>query len=115
MKTIMNKLMLAASLAIVLLCSGSCSNDEHDFYSTLYGTVSDSRSGDPVNAASIILSPGSKTTVSGSDGHYEFTDLEVEQYTITVQKDGYATNRKTVSAVSGESVRADIPLTPVDE
>jgi hypothetical protein len=48
--------------------------------------------------------------VSGDDGRFEFKDLEAVQYTITVQKTGYQTNRKTVTAVAGESVKADIPL-----
>lgn len=80
-------------------------------FSTIYGIVSDYETGEPVEAASAVLSPGGKTTVSGADGRYEFKDLDAGQYTITVQKAGYQTNRKTVTAVALESVPADIPLT----
>ena len=113
----MKKMLFAASLMVMLLMMGlsSCSGDEeYNFYSTLYGTVSDSESGSPVGAATIVLSPGGKTTVSEVDGRYEFADLDVMQYTVTVQKSGYVTNRKTVTLVSGESVRADIPMTPAE-
>ena len=111
----MKKMLFAVCLSILFIVGGSCSSSEHEFYSTLYGTVTDNSTGNPVNAATIILSPGGMTTISGQDGQYEFTDLDVMQYTVTVQKEGYLTNRKTVNAVSGESVRADIPLTPMSE
>ena len=95
----MKKILFAVCLSILFIVGSSCSSTEHEFYSTLYGTVTDNITGNPVNAATIILSPGGKTTISGSDGKYEFTDLDVMQYTVTVQKDGYLTNRKTVNAV----------------
>jgi DNA-binding winged helix-turn-helix (wHTH) protein len=59
----------------------------------------------------VVLSPGGKTKTTGSDGRYEFQDLDAAQYTITVQKNGYQTNRKTVTAVSDEKTEANIPLT----
>ena len=100
---------------VAIISLSSCSNDdEYNFYSTLYGTVSDSKSGNPINAATIVLNPSGKTTISGADGRYEFADLDVMQYMVTVQKDGYLTNRKTVTLVSGESVCADIPMTPAE-
>jgi hypothetical protein len=37
--------------------------------------------------------------------------LDAQQYTITVQKDGYSTNRKTVTVFAGEKTEASIPLT----
>ena len=80
---VMKKLSYTVLLTATLLAMGlsSCSgNDEYNFYSTLYGTVSDSESGNPINAATIVLSPGGKTTVSGADGRYEFSDLDVSVY-----------------------------------
>jgi hypothetical protein len=101
-------------LSAVLLTMISCSKDDRDLFSTIHGIVSDHETGDPIGAASIVLSPGGKATMSGADGRYEFTDLEVTQYTITVQKAGYHTNRKTVTAIAGESVPADIPMTKIE-
>lgn len=99
-------LSVVAAMAVMT----SCSKTEYDTDAELHGIVSVSGSGEPVNGATISLSPGGRTTVSGSDGQYQFDALDPGQYTITVQKDGYATNRKNVKAVSGESVRADITL-----
>jgi len=77
----------------------------------LYGVVNDSETGDLISGASVVLSPGGKTKTTGTDGRYEFLDLDPQQYTITVQKTGYQTNRKTVTAVVGEKTEANIPLT----
>lgn len=105
----MNKLLLIFSVMLIMLCS-SCSKTEHDLFATLHGVVSDHETGDPVANASVVLSPGGKTKTTGSDGHYEFNDLDPQQYTITVQKTGYQTNRKTITAVISEATEANIPL-----
>ena len=76
----------------------------------LFGTITDYSTGEPIDGADITLNPDGKSTKTGSDGRYEFKDLDIMQYTVMVQKEGYRTNRKTVTVISGESVRADIPL-----
>lgn len=96
---------------ILLLCS-SCGNDDNtNFYATLYGIISDHNTGELIPNATVVLSPGGKTKTTGTDGRYEFNDLDAKQYTMTVQKTGYQTNRKTIMALEGESVEANIPLT----
>ncbi|MDR1811082.1 MAG: carboxypeptidase-like regulatory domain-containing protein [Prevotella sp.] len=106
----MRKTTFLLGCALFLTMFSGCAKEEHNLFSTLYGVVSDHETGDPVSAATIVLSPGGKTTVSGNDGRYEFKDLDAVQYTIMVQKAGYQTNRKTITAIAGESVQADIPL-----
>ncbi|MCL2649467.1 MAG: carboxypeptidase-like regulatory domain-containing protein [Candidatus Azobacteroides sp.] len=108
----MKKVALAFSCIMMMILLSGCPNPDHETFATLYGIVSDNDTGDPIGAAAVVLSPGGKTTVSGSDGRYEFKNLDAQQYTITVQKSGYQSNRKTVTAVAGEPVQADIPLTP---
>ncbi|GHT49004.1 hypothetical protein AGMMS49982_01450 [Bacteroidia bacterium] len=98
-------------VALLMAVCASCSSTVPDIYATLYGVVSDSETSDPIANASVVLSPGGKSKTTGSDGRYEFNDLDATQYTITVQKTGYQTNRKTVSAVSAEQTEANIPLT----
>ncbi|MDR1226865.1 MAG: carboxypeptidase-like regulatory domain-containing protein [Prevotellaceae bacterium] len=102
--------MLGCTLLLIGAYSG-CSKDEHSIYATLYGVVNDHETAEPISGASVVLSPGGKTKTTGSDGSYEFLDLDAAQYTITVQKSGYSTNRKTVTAVSAEKTEANIPLT----
>lgn len=97
---------------ILMFALSDCSTTDHDLFSSIHGIVSNASTGEPVANAIINLSPGGRSTVSGNDGQFEFLELDPGQYTITVQCTGYATNRKTINAVSAESVRADIPLTP---
>ena len=110
----MNKVIICAGCVILMLFCSGCAKKEYDTYATLFGTVSDHETGDPIISASVVLAPGGKTTTTGSDGRYEFPDLDPQQYTITVQKSGYQTNRKTVTAVVGEKTEANIPLTKSD-
>lgn len=107
----MKKIVIFSTLLLFIMCC-SCKKTEHNMYAdALYGVVNDSETGDLISGASVVLSPGGKTKTTGTDGRYEFLDLDPQQYTITVQKTGYQTNRKTVTAVVGEKTEANIPLT----
>lgn len=88
----------------------SCSKEEYESFGDLYGTVTDSKTGDLLPNVTVILSPGGITKVTGTDGLFEFKELTPQQYTITVQKTGYNTNRKSISVIVGEKVEANITM-----
>ena len=101
---------LLVSLAMLMCFATSCVDPiVADVFGSISGTVIDMESGDPVPQATVTLSPTGKNTYTGNDGHFEFLDLDARQYTVTVQKTGYQTNRKTVTTVAGDNV--DISLT----
>ena len=65
----------------ILLLSVSCSveqpegtdnNTQQSSYGGISGIVSDRATGDPVSVVQLILQPSGKTTVTGSDGSYNF-------------------------------------------
>ena len=97
---------------ILLVCSiyQACTPDVA-LRGSIYGTVIDKEDGEPIRNAEISLSPGGKTTVVGSNGTYEFVDLEPRLYTVNVTADGYDYNSKTAKVVSGESTACDFHLT----
>lgn len=99
-------------LAIVFVFAMSCSKTEYDNFASLYGMVSDNATGDPIANASVVLSPGGATKTTGRNGLFEFSNLEPQQYTITVQKSGYQTNRKSATAVVGERIEVNVTLSP---
>lgn len=103
---------LLMACALLFCFSTSCTDDliEYDTYCTISGTVIDVETGDPIPQATITLSPSGKNTYTGSDGHFEFVDLDARQYTITVQKNGYTTNRKTVTTIAGGTLDVSITL-----
>lgn len=107
----MKKTAAILACAILLGMYSGCDKKEYDMFATLYGVIADSDTGNLITNASVVLSPGGKTKTTGTDGRFEFNDLDPQQYTITVQCTGYQTNRKTVTAVVGEETEANIPLT----
>lgn len=96
-------------LAILLLAS-ACSKTEYDIYSNVSGTVIDVDSGEPIAQATVTLTPGGLNAYADTDGHFDFKDLEAQQYTLRVQKTGYQANSKTVNAPSGETVNVSITM-----
>ncbi|MDR3187917.1 MAG: carboxypeptidase-like regulatory domain-containing protein [Prevotellaceae bacterium] len=107
----MKKTLFTISAALCLLAYAGCTKDTPSIYATLYGVVADSETAAAISGASVVLSPGGKSATTGADGRYEFADLDAQQYTITVQRSGYQTNRKTVTAVADERTEANIPMT----
>ena len=51
-----------------------------------------------------------KNTITKADGRFEFAEVDAVQYTITVMKAGYSTNRKLVNAIAGETVETTITM-----
>lgn len=99
-------------LALTLFLS--CKKEEYVSYGSIYGTVTDSKTGDLLPNTTVILSPGGITKITGNDGLFEYNDLAPQQYTITVQKTGYSTNRKTITVIVGEKVEANITMTAIE-
>ena len=95
-------------IALITLAT-SCEPVVYDTFCTISGTVIDLETGDPIQQATVTLSPTGYNTYTGDDGRFEYLDLDARQYTLTVQKTGYVTNRKTVTTVAGGVV--DINLT----
>ena len=69
---------------------------------SIYGTVVDADTHNPIQGVLLTLMPSSKNCYTGSDGSYQFEDLNKQQYTITAQMGGYRSDRKTVNLDAGE-------------
>lgn len=116
----MKKNSLLKELAFLLLCLAmfSCGkendngggNTPFENKGSIYGCVTDFATGEPVKNAIVQLQPSDETSLTDSDGHFEFLELEERQYTVTVQKTGYTTNRKTVTTIAGGVVNASLTL-----
>lgn len=107
----MKKILATLVLALTLLgITTSCTQTQYDIFSNIAGTVVDVDSGDPIGQVTVTLSPGGLNTYTGSDGHFDFVDIDAQQYTITVQKSGYESNRKTITAPAGETVNVSMTM-----
>ena len=90
----------------------SCTKDIVDTSGNLVGAVSDSRTGAFLSGVSVTTSPLGKTYTTGIDGKYEFRNLESQEYSISVSKNGYNSDKKTVFVQIGEDTNLDFQMTP---
>ena len=112
----MNKLYLMGySLVVVLLMAVSCAKEAEVLTGSIYGEVTDSQTGEPIQGVQISLTPGGVTTTTGSDGAYEFLNLDVAQYQLQAKKADYIAETKRVTVVVGKSVSCDMVLTPMQK
>lgn len=88
---------------VFLLSLISCKPVEYDIFGTIEGTVVDSETFEPVGCVSVDLSPGTKNVITSDDGKFVFADLDAQQYSLSVHKNGYESNIRTVKVLSGET------------
>lgn len=77
------------------------------------GIISDKISGEPLAGVSIVIAEAGLSKVSGSDGRYEFIELEPNQYNIQVSMAGYKYNVRRAEVRSGDITKCDIQLEPL--
>lgn len=105
----MKKLLFVPILALLL---ASCAKpvEEVEKFGDIVGVVYDKSVGDPISVAQITLEPSGKSTVTGSDGSFAFTNIEAGKYTVKVSKKGYNDNSNTVTVVAGTKSECNLLL-----
>lgn len=112
-KSIISMLLIFAVLAFLISCGGT---EESSGSGGIYGHVTDFITGEDVANANVQLRPGGDTTLTGSDGMFEFRDLTSGDYSITVSKAGYSDLVDDyVITVKDRMVRRDIQLKEIKE
>ena len=108
-----NTCMKLFSLLFCLIALGACEEDPEVLTGNIVGKVTDSSTGEVMHGVTVTITPGGLSRTTGSDGYFEFRDLEPKQYEIQARKDGYTTNNKTVNVITGYDITGDIQLTPI--
>jgi hypothetical protein len=78
------------------------------------GTVTDSATGAPIALATVIITvedTATKSTATGSDGHFELTGLRVGAATLRCSAHGFATREIQITVAEGSTSR-DVSLAP---
>ena len=102
---------LTGLIAVVLILFAiSCAENIPELTGSIQGVVKDYNTGALLSNCQIALSPGGKTAITGSDGMYEFNDLEQDSYTISFSKAGYEEATQTVKVVAGETASVNVTL-----
>lgn len=109
-----NCLIRLAVLIIVCCAILGCTPEEPDVekFGTIYGTVTDYSSGNPINNANVRLNPRGETTLTGSDGRFQFDDLTAGSYSLSLSKNGYADldDDYVIKIENGNSVSRDVHM-----
>ena len=101
------KKIIGIFILLMLVCSCS-ENVEELLKGSISGSVSDGTTGEPVPVVNVSLSPGGKSTVTGSDGSFSFENLDAGEYSITLQKDGYESAREDITVKLGDPTMAHL-------
>ncbi len=103
----MNRLVL---ISVACLLLSNCSSDikEETTTGSIAGSVSDRTTGEPVATVNVTLSPGGKSTVTGSDGSFSFVDLAPGEYTLDIRKESYTPATGHVTVNGGQTAQTHL-------
>ena len=101
-------------MAIFMVCCAmlGCGKEEGDKNGSITGLVTDFSTGEPVASANVQLRPSGETTLTGTDGMYEFLDVPSGSYFITVSKAEYTdlVDDYVIEMKDGKKMRRDVQI-----
>ena len=99
-------------LGILLICGiyQACAPDV-ELPGSIYGVVADKATGEPIKSAGVELSPSGLKTITGSEGQFEFTELDPGKYTLLITKTGYLDGvSSTIEVKAGQQAKGDVQI-----
>lgn len=106
----LQRMMALVACALTLCMFSSCVKEVT--YGRIQGIVTNANDNEPIQGVNISLSPTGLSTVTGSDGRYEFNGLAAGQYTVQATATGYQSNTKTIEITAGNIASGDMNLKP---
>ena len=106
------KKLLYFFIGILLVCGiyQACTPDV-ELPGSIYGVVADKATGEPIKSAGVELSPGGLKTITGSEGQFEFTELDPGKYTLLITKTGYLDGvSSTIEVKAGQQAKGDVQI-----
>ncbi|MBQ6276942.1 MAG: carboxypeptidase regulatory-like domain-containing protein [Bacteroidales bacterium] len=105
-------------LASAIILTGCNKEDDPQYtedYGSITGVVTDFATGEPVRNANVQLRPTGETTLTGTDGMYEFKSLTDGKYSITVSKAEYTDliDDHVIDVTKGKTMRRDVQITRI--
>ena len=89
----------------------SCSKDEVVTTGTIAGLVTDfTNANQPIAGATVTINAKGIAKTTGSDGRYEFIDLEPGTYTLQAVANGYQPTTKQVTVYAAQTINCDFQL-----
>jgi uncharacterized protein (TIGR02145 family) len=97
-------------LIIIGLSLCRCKTEEIILHGEINGFVTDTKTNQPLQAATVALLSANDSTTTGNDGRYLFRGLTPGNYDIKASKQGYFQNIKNASATSANTIDIDFAL-----
>ena len=97
---------------LIVILNVSCTKDEVELTGEIYGRITNGFSSEPLSGVSVTITPGGRSTFTGSDGTFSFIECEPGQYNLQAQRSGFQTNYKQISVIAGERALGDMVLDP---
>ena len=82
-------LLIGVAIAFSLCLMTSCTKEKA--VGKIQGKVTNATTNEPIQGVTISLTPNDLSAETDSEGHYEFINLEVGQYTVKGAKEGFET------------------------
>lgn len=96
---------------VCCLCVATLFGCSEDRPGSIYGVVTDKVTGEAIKTAGVELHPIGLKTVTGSNGSFEFLDLDVGTYTLFVTKTGYVDYKSNpIEIKSGQQAPGSVQL-----
>lgn len=89
----------------------ACSSDPVDTTGTIAGIVKDAVTNANLQGATVTLE-GGNSVITGIDGRYQFNDVEMGTYKVSVSRNDYLPDERTVLVKVGEISNLDFSLRP---
>lgn len=90
----------------------SCTEKEEDLKGTIYGTVTDLQTNEPISGVNVKLKSTGEATLTGSDGSFEFKDLDANKYSLSFSKAEYADldDDYIIELEAGKKMKRDVQM-----
>lgn len=92
----------------------TCTKTETESTGNIEGKIIDKKSGQPVAAAQVQLNSSNQTKFSGTDGYYKFINLAPGNYQISVSKENFQNEVKSISVMRGQTANLDFAIVPAN-
>ena len=107
----MRNIVLSLFFALCLLAS--CTQPIVEVFGSISGYVVDEDTGEAVAGARVAITPVGLSQVTAVDGEFLFDNLDAQEYTLSIKKDGYQDMSQKVSVKAGMTSVVQVALKPI--
>lgn len=101
------------SIFLALLALASCTQPVVEVFGSISGCVVNEDTGAAIGGAKVTITPTGSSQVTSTDGEFLFDNLDAQEYTISIKKDGFEDMSQKVSVKAGVSSSVQVALSPV--